>query len=246
MSVADKVVIVTGGGRGIGRASALALGRGAARVVVADRQVEAAEAVAAEIASAGGVASGRWVDVSRPEACEELVALARAAHGRVDVLVHCAGVAPRRPVLEMSDEEWHGVLDVNLHGTFYVTRAAARVMAEQGSGAMVLFASDRGTYGLAGGAHYAASKGAVIAYMKSLALELGPRGVTVNAVNPGTTDTPMARGTLTEEEWRGRWSQDPLGRLSLPEDIAEIVLFLAGPASRFMTGQLVTTRMRFG
>jgi 3-oxoacyl-[acyl-carrier protein] reductase len=86
----------------------------------------------------------------------------------------------------------------------------------------------------------------VVAYAKSLALELGPRGVTVNAINPGTTDTPLARGTLTEEEWQKRWGNDPLGRLSTPEDIAEIVLFLAGPGGKFMTGQLITTRMRFG
>ena len=166
--------------------------------------------------------------------------------GQVDILVNCAGIAPRKHVIEMSDEEWHQVVAVNLHGTFYITRAAARVMVKQQSGAIVLFASDRGIFGLSGGSHYSASKAGVIAYTKSLALELGSKNITVNAINPGTTDTPLARGTLTNEEWEKRWSQDPLGRLSLPEDIAETVLFLSGPASKFMTGQLITTRMRFG
>jgi 3-oxoacyl-[acyl-carrier protein] reductase len=169
-----------------------------------------------------------------------------AMFGRIDILAHCAGVAPRKPVLEMSDEEWHQVLGINLDGTFYVARAVARPMVQRGSGTMILIASDRGTYGLAGGSHYSASKAGVVAFAKSLALELGPQGVTVNALNPGTTDTPLARGTLTDEEWQKRWSQDPLGRLSTPDDIAEIILFLAGPGGKIMTGQLLTTRMRFG
>jgi len=96
------------------------------------------------------------------------------------------------------------------------------------------------------GAHYAASKGGVISLTKSLALELGPSGVTVNAINPGTTDTPMARGTLSDAEWQSRARQDPLGRFSTPENIARLVLFLAGPGGEFMTGQVVTVRMRFG
>src|SRR2546427_199377 len=107
-------------------------------------------------------------------------------------------------------------------------------------------ASDRATFGMVNGAHYAASKGAVISLTRSLALELGPSGVTVNAINPGTTDTPMARGTLSDAEWQSRARQDPLGRFSTPENIARLVLFLAGPGGEFMTGQVVTVRMRFG
>lgn len=246
MSVQEKVAIVTGGGSGIGRASALALARNGARVVVADRRGEAAEAVRQEIEEAEGAARAFPVDIADRQSADALVEQTLGAFGRLDILVNCAGVAPRHPVLEMTDEEWHQVIDVNLHGPFYMSRAAARPMVEQGSGTLILIASDRAIYGLAGGSHYSASKAGVIAFTKSLALELGPQGITVNAINPGTTDTPLARGTLTDEEWQKRWSQDPLGRLSVPEDIAEIVLFLAGPASRFMTGQLVTTRMRFG
>jgi 3-oxoacyl-[acyl-carrier protein] reductase len=215
-------------------------------VVVADRNITAAESVKALIAIQERATMALAVDVAEPQSVQAMVTQTLSAFGQIDILVHCAGIGPRKPVLEMSDEDWHQVIGINLDGTFYVTRAVARAMVERGAGTMILMASDRGLYGLAAGAHYAASKGGVIAFMKSLALELGPRGVTVNAINPGTTDTPMARGTLTPEEWQRRWVQDPLGRLSRPEDIAEIVLFLASSGAKFMTGQLMTTRMRFG
>ncbi len=246
MSFENKVAIVTGAGRGIGNACAVALAKNAAAVVVADLNIESAQATAAQINAAGGVAQALTLDVAQRSSCAALVTQTMNAYGRIDVLVNCAGISVRQTVLEMSDEDWHKVIGVNLHGTFHITSAVARVMVDQGGGSIILLASDRGIFGLAGGAHYSASKGGVIAYAKSLALELGPNGITVNAINPGTTDTPMARGTLTDEEWQKRWSQDPLGRLSLPEDIAQTVLFLAGPASRYMTGQLISTRMRFG
>lgn len=246
MSLQGKVALVTGGGSGIGRASALTFAGHGARVVVADRNLAAAEAAKQEIEQRDGQALAFAVDVADSRAVDELVEQTLAACGQIDVLMHTAGVGPRQPVLEMSDEEWHEVIAVNLDGTFYVTRAVGRAMAARGGGTMILMASDRGLYGLARGSHYAASKGGVIAYTKSLALELGPNGVTVNAINPGTTDTPLARGSLSDEEWQKRWTQDPLGRLSLPEDIAEIALFLATTGGKFMTGQLITTRMRFG
>lgn len=246
MSPENKVAIVTGAGSGIGKACAVALAQNGAAVVVADLNVESAQLTAARINAAGGVAQAQALDVAQRSSCAALVTQTTNAYGRIDVLVNCAGISVRQTVLEMSDEDWHRVIGVNLHGTFHITSAVAPVMVVQGGGSIILLASDRGIFGLAGGAHYSASKGAVIAYAKSLALELGANGITVNAINPGTTDTPMARGTLTDEEWQKRWSQDPLGRLSVPEDIAQIVLFLAGPASRFMTGQLISTRMRFG
>ena len=227
MPLQGQVALVTGGGSGIGRASARALAREGARVVVADRNVEGAEAVREAIEQSGGSALAVAVDVADPQSVQALVDRTLATYGQIDVLVNCAGIAPRKPVIEMTDEEWRQVIAVNLDGTFYVSRAVARPMVERGSGTLILIASDRGIYGLAGGAHYSSSKAGVIAFTKSLALELGPNGVTVNAINPGTTDTPLARGTLTDDEWQKRWTQDPLGRLSLPEDIAEIVLFLA-------------------
>lgn len=246
MSLANQSALITGGGSGIGRASALALARHGARTVVADRNLAAAEATQQEIAAAGGLALALPVDVANPHAVQAMVDRAVAVFGPPDVLVHCAGIAPRQAVLDMSDAAWREVIAVNLDGTFYVARAVGRVMAERGRGTMILLASDRGIYGHARGAHYAASKAGVIAFMKSLALELGPRGVTVNAINPGTTNTPMVHSTLSDEEYQERARMDPLGRLSEPEDIAEIVLFLATTGGRFMTGQLITTRMRFG
>jgi NAD(P)-dependent dehydrogenase (short-subunit alcohol dehydrogenase family) len=246
VALTDLVALVTGAASGIGRAAARALAREGAAVAACDRNLEGAEAVARELTDSGGRALALALDVADSAAVDAAVERTLAELGPIDVLVNCAGIAPRTPTLELTDDEWRRVVAVNLDGTFYVSRAVGRAMAARGSGTMILIASDRGIYGLAGGAHYAASKAGVVAYAKSLALELGPQGVTVNAVNPGTTDTPLARGTLSEEEWQKRWSNDPLGRLSTPEDIAEIVRFLAGPGGRFMTGQLITTRMRFG
>jgi len=125
-----------------------------------------------------------------------------------------------------------------------VTRAAARAMIPAGGGTMILIASDRGLLGAVNRSAYAASKGGVIAYFKSLAIELAPHGITVNALNPGTTDTPLVRAGMPADLWASRLKTDPLGKMSQPEDIAETVLFLAGAGGRYMTGQLVTTRMR--
>ncbi len=246
MSLEGQVALVTGAGSGIGRATATLLAQHRMHVAVADRHLSAVKNAKDAISTPDREALALRVDVSESRSVQEMVDQTVATFGKLDVLVNCAGISPRTPVLEMSDDLWHEVIGVNLDGTFYVARAAAKPMVQQGSGTMVLIASDRGIYGLAGGSHCSASKAGVVAFAKSLALELGPSGVTVNAINPGTTDTPLARGTLTDEEWQKRWAQDPLGRLSKPEDIAEIILFLAGPGGNIMTGQLITTRMRFG
>jgi NAD(P)-dependent dehydrogenase (short-subunit alcohol dehydrogenase family) len=244
MTVRDKVAIVTGGASGIGRAAALALAANGAKVVVSDLNAAGAHEVRTEIAAQGGGAIDVAADVADPAQTRALVARTTKEYGRIDVLVHCAGVCPRRPFLEMSDEDWRDVLRVNLDGTFYVTRDVGRVMAAQHAGTMILMTSDRGLYGSSDYAHYAASKGGQIALMKSLALTLGKHGVTVNGVNPGLTDTPLARAA--NPRWEDKTALDVLGTHSRPEEIAEIVLFLAGTAGTFMTGQTVTTRMRYG
>jgi 3-oxoacyl-[acyl-carrier protein] reductase len=243
MALIDQIAIVTGAGSGIGRASALALAAEGARVVVADCRVDAAEAVRKKILSKGGQALAVMVDVADPESVGKLVETTLGAFGQIHVLMNSAGIIDRRPMIEMSDQEWHRVLGVNLHGTFYCCRAVGRHMAERRYGRIINMASDRGTYGMAGSAHYAASKGGVASLTKSLALELGPFGVTVNAIAPGVTDTPMARGRLSEEEWQSRAKRDPLGRFSQPQEIARLVVFLAGEGGAFMTGQVVTVRM---
>jgi NAD(P)-dependent dehydrogenase (short-subunit alcohol dehydrogenase family) len=147
----------------------------------------------------------------------------------------------------MTDQEWLRVIEVNLNGTFYVTRAVARPMVAQMSGTMILFASDRGLFGSANGANYAASKGGVIAYAKSLALELGQHGVTVNAINPGNIPTERPGLSAQEkeklEEHRARRAAEhPLGRANTVEEIAEYVRWLAETGGSFITGQLVTIR----
>jgi NAD(P)-dependent dehydrogenase (short-subunit alcohol dehydrogenase family) len=238
-----KTALVTGGASGIGRACAILLAANGARVAVADRNTGGSAAVQSEI---GASAIAIAVDIGESASVDEMVAQTMAAFGHIDILVHCAGVSPRRAVVDMSDEDWRGVMAVNLDGTMFTTRAVARVMIPAATGTMILIASDRGLLGQANKSAYAASKGGVIAFNRSLALELAPHGITVNAINPGTTDTPLVRAQMPPELWESRLKTDPLGKMSMPEDIAEMVLFLAGAGGRFMTGQLVTTRMRFG
>jgi len=240
MTLAGSTTLVTGAASGIGLASARALAEAGASVVLADRDLSAAEREAAAVRGDGGDARAAHVDVADRASVEALV----GACGAIDVLVHCAAVGPNGPALELGDDDWRRVLGVNLDGTFFVTRAVARGMVARRAGTIVLLTSDRGSTGMRNGSAYAASKGGVIAYAKSLALELGAHGVTVNAINPGTTDTPMARSGTSDADWAARERRDPLGRLSRPEEVAQLVLFLAAPERRFMTGQVLSTRMR--
>jgi NAD(P)-dependent dehydrogenase (short-subunit alcohol dehydrogenase family) len=246
MSLSGKVAVVTGAGSGIGRAIAQTLGRHGAGVAAADRNLPSVQSLELEMRAQNVTVAPIAVDVSDSSSVDALITQAVSRFGQIDIVAHCAGIAPQGPVLKLTDEAWHRGIGVNLSGAFYLARAAGRVMTERRSGTMVFLASDRGVYGGANCADYAAAKGGVIAFTKSLALELAPCGVTVNAINPGTTDTPLARGNLTEEQWAAKSKSDPLGRFSKPEEIAEIVLFLAQTAGTFMTGQLITTRMRAG
>ena len=244
MSVENKIIIVTGAASGIGRASALLLARYGAKVIAADREAGGVSSLRNEIAAAGGTAIDVSFDTADSKDVERLIERTMSEFKRIDVLLHSAGICPRKPLFEMTDEEWRNVLSVNLDGTFYITRSVGRIMIKQKSGTMILLTSDRGLYGSVDCAHYAASKGGMIALTKSLAIALGKHGVTVNGLNPGMTDTPLGRGAQTEETWKAKSGYDVLGTYSRPEDIAEIALFLAGRAAEFMTGQIVTTRMR--
>ena len=244
MSVQGKAVVVTGGASGIGRAAALLLASHGARVVIGDRDAERARAVRDEITGRGGHAVEIPADIGDARAVGAFVRASVEALGRIDVLVHAAGICPRKPLLEMADDDWREVMRVNLDGTFYVTRDTARIMATQQAGTMILITSDRGVNGSIDYAHYAASKGGTIALVKSLALALGRYGVTVNGLNPGLTDTPLARAAVTQ--WQDKLALDVLGDCSRPDDIAQTILFLAGEGGRYMTGQVVGTRMRHG
>jgi NAD(P)-dependent dehydrogenase (short-subunit alcohol dehydrogenase family) len=242
-----RVALVTGAASGIGRASAELLARNGAAVAIADRNFPGLETVRDELTAAGRDALAIEVDVSSSASADRLVEATIERFGKIDILVHCAGGAfGRKNVVDLTDEEWATVIGTNLNGTMFVTRAVARTMVPRRAGTMVLIASDRGLLGDKARSGYAASKGGVIAYAKSLALELGQYEITVNALNPGTTDTPAVRRSMPPELREQRMNTDPLGKLSESEDVALEVLFLAGPAARFMTGQLMTTRMRAG
>ncbi len=244
MSVKDKVVVVTGGASGIGLAGSLLLGARGAKVIIADRNAEKAEEAARAVAARGGAAEAFSVDIGSSAAVRGFIDDVVSLHGRIDALVHCAGICPRKPFLEMTDEDWEEVTRINLDGTFYVTQAVAHVMVAKQAGTMVLLTSDRGIYGSVDYAHYAATKGGMIALAKSLALALGKHGITVNGLNPGLTDTPLGRAAVAD--WEGKRVLDALGTHSKPEEIAEIILFLVGTAGAFMTGQIVSNRLRMG
>jgi 2-hydroxycyclohexanecarboxyl-CoA dehydrogenase len=242
-----RVALVTGAASGIGLASARLLAKNGAAVALADRNASGAETACDELRTAGHHALALDVDVASAESVQRMVDATIQRFQKIDMLVHCAGGAGARAnVVDMTDEAWSAVIGINLNGTMFVTRAVARTMVPRRAGTMVLIASDRGLLGDKARSAYAASKGGVIAFAKSLALELGPYDITVNALNPGTTDTPAVQRSMTPELREQRLKADPLGKMSEAEDIAEEILFLAGPAARFMTGQLMTTRMRAG
>ncbi len=242
-----QVALVTGAAGGIGKSAALALGTAGAKLSLIDRDAENLRRTATELEGQGVAVIATEVDIGRAAPVDAAVAATVARFGQIDLLAHCAGVAPKGPILEVDDHAWLDVIDTNLNGTFYLVRAVGRVMKARGQGgAMVLIASDRGLLGARYNPAYASSKGGVIAFMRSAAQEFGPLGITVNAINPGLTNTQMTQKTHTPEMWEKKKADDPLGQLSEPEDIAEIILFLAGPGRKFMTGQLVTTRMRLG
>jgi 3-oxoacyl-[acyl-carrier protein] reductase len=240
IDLTGKSAIVTGGSRGIGRACCLALARAGARVCV-NYKVEApsAELAVDEIENAGGEAFALAADVSRREEAEMLVDETVHRFGSLDILVNNAGIWKGSPVEEMSDEEWAEMLAVNLTGTFFCTRAAVPVMKEARSGRLVNISSTAGQRGEAFHSHYAASKGAVISFTKSLAVELAPHGITVNCVAPGWVATDMSQDSLLGPERDAILATIPLGRVARPEEIAGAVAFLASDLATFVTGEIL-------
>jgi len=245
MSMRDKIALVTGAASGIGRAAARMLAAEGARVVLADRDEAGIAREREAIEAAGGTAMPAVFDLGDPAGIRSLVEDTLRACGAIDVLVHAAGICRAVPLLEIGDDEWRETLRLNLDGTFFLARDVGRAMAARRSGTMILLTSDRGVYGSVDYAHYAASKGGMIALTRSLALALGEYGVTVNGLNPGMTDTPLARGA-NPGRWDAKLAADALGKASLPEEIARTILFLAGPAGAYTTGQIIGTRIRRG
>lgn len=242
MTLKDQVALVTGGSRGIGKAVVQALAREGAKVAFLYKgSQQAAEDLAKEITTAGGTAKAYQGDVSDPEVARRIVSAVLADWGRVDILVNNAGVIRDGLFVRMDLENWKAVLNTNLDGTFHFCRAVAEQMAlKQRSGRIINVSSVAAEHVNAGQANYAASKGAVNAFTRALAVELGSRNVTVNAVAPGFIETDMSEAVRNKAGDFISKKLVPLRRLGKPEDIAGVVVFLAGPAGAYITGQVIT------
>ena len=235
----DKVAVVTGAGRGIGRAVAIAYAKMGANVVCVSRTQENSTKVATEIEALGQKSWAFAVDVSDTSAVESSAKNILEATGKVDILVNNAGVTRDNLLMRMSEEEWDTVLNTNLKGAFNFTKAFTRPFMKQRSGRIINIASVIGLIGNAGQSNYAASKAALIGFTKSVAKELAPRGVTANAIAPGFIETDMT--AVLDEKVRGDIiDRIPMNRFGSPEDIANTAIFLALESTNYMTGQVLT------
>jgi len=239
MDISNRIAIVTGSGRGIGRAIALKLAEVGATVVVNDiGDAQPLEAVAQEIEAMGGQSLPILADVSSSSDVARLVEEAIAAYGRIDILVNNAGIARDQLLLRMSEEDWDRVLDVNLKSVFLCTRAVLKYMVKQRWGRIISIASIVGIVGNPGQANYASAKAGIIGFTRTVAKEVASRGITANAVAPGFIDTDMTQ--RLKEDWKQELKkQIPLGYFGSPRDVAEAVAFLASEEARYITGHVL-------
>jgi len=237
MNLANKVAIVTGSGRGIGKAIALKLAEAGATVVVND-VAETVNSVAEEIKAMNRQSLAVVADISSAPDVTRLVDTTIATYGRVDILVNNAGITRDQLLLRMSDEDWDKVLNVNLKSVFLCTRAVLRHMLKQRWGRIVNISSIVGIIGNPGQANYASAKAGIIGFTRTIAKEVASRGITVNAIAPGFIDTEMTQ--KLPEEWKQQLkSRIPVGYLGTPRDVAEAVAFLASEEARYITGQVL-------
>jgi NAD(P)-dependent dehydrogenase (short-subunit alcohol dehydrogenase family) len=247
MLLDDRIAIVTGAAQGIGRACAMRLAQEGAKVVVADINDEDGKKVVAAIQKSGGTAQFVDCNISEKLDFHNLIAKTLEVHGRIDVLVNNAGVVDDAPFLDLSEQEYDRVLSTNLKGAFLAGQAAARQMVKQGrrdpgggAGAIVNMSSVNAVFALPDHVAYSISKGGLAQLTKAMAIALAPHGVRVNAVGPGTIETPLLAGVVKDEAFRKKvLSRTPLGRIGQPEEIAAIVAWLASDEASYITGTTV-------
>ncbi|MDO8443849.1 MAG: SDR family NAD(P)-dependent oxidoreductase [Candidatus Azambacteria bacterium] len=236
----EKVALVTGARRGMGKSHAIALARQGAKVAVTDISQEECQAVVDEIKSAGGEAVAFKMDVSNKAEVGAVFDEVIKQFGRLDILVNNAGIYTDKPALEMSEEDWDKTININLKGEFLCAQRAAKEMAKNNWGRIINIASIASGgvgVGYAGGAHYTASKGGIIGMTETLAVEWAPLGINVNAIGPGAIDTPMISASqVPEEEMKEMLASIPLKRIGRPEEVSAAVVFLASEEASYITG----------
>lgn len=238
MRLKEKVLVVTGAAKGIGREIALSFAQEGADVVAWDVETEGIDSLKAEVEGKGRRFLGLQVDVCDFDAVKTSVENVLDGFSRIDILVNNAGITRDNLIIRMSDADWDSVIEVNLKGVFNCTKAVSRVMLKQRSGRIINISSVIGIFGNAGQSNYAASKGGIISFTKSIAKELAPRGITVNAIAPGFIDTGMTR-SLAGEVKEKYLESIPLRRIGTGEDVAEAALFLASDHSSYITGETI-------
>jgi 3-oxoacyl-[acyl-carrier protein] reductase len=240
-ALADRVVLVTGAGRGIGRSIAVAAAQAGAHVAIGrHRQPDDVDETVETIRSLGREVDVFVADVSQASEVRDLVARAHRRFGRIDGLVNNAGIMPSTPFLEISDEEWDLVMRTDLYSMFWASKAVIPLMLPAGGGSIVNIASRLGQIGWADVAHYASAKAGVIALSKSISRAFGQQGIRANTVAPGVTNTAMGRSVMDGEVGRKRMAELPLGRFGEPEEVAAAVIFLLSDAAALFLGQTLS------
>lgn len=236
MRLKDKVTIITGSARGLGKSAAIIFAKEGSKVVVCDVNKEEVDKVVAEIKAAHGEAIGFGTNVADRAQVDEMVKKVMETYGRVDVLINNAGITRDALLVKMTEEQWDAVINVNLKGVYNCTQAVAKIMIEQGKGKVINTSSIVGVFGNMGQTNYAATKAGIIGMTKTWAKELGRKGISVNAVAPGFIMTEMT-AAVPEKILTMMKEKTPLGRLGTPEDIANTYLFLASEESNYINGQ---------
>ena len=235
----DKVIVVTGGGAGIGKAISCAVASLGAAAVIADKNIAAADTLVRELSGLNLKAKAVETDVSKSGDVEKMLNIVVKEFGRLDVIVNNAGILGDAEILDISDEVWRRFMSVDLDGVFYCCREAVRIMKTQGYGRIISIASAGGKLGFPfAGVHYCAAKGAVMALTRQLAMQVCKYGIRVNAVSPGTTQTELVKHR-SQETLNYIYSRIPAGRLGRPEETAAAVVFLASDAAGFITGETI-------